>query len=68
MDFNLSEEERALQDTARKFAREVMRPRSAHHDETGTFPREIIQQAAELGLMNMTLPTEVGGNHLSHFA
>jgi acyl-CoA dehydrogenase len=68
MDFNLSDEERALQDAARKFAREVMRPKAAHHDEHELFPREIIQQAAELGLMNMTLPTSVGGNQLSHTA
>ena len=50
MDFNLSDEERALQDTARKFAREVMRPKSAHHDEHSLFPREIIRQAAHTPL------------------
>ena len=49
-------------------AREVMRPKAAHHDEQGTFPREILQQASELGLMNMTLPSSVGGNELSHVA
>jgi acyl-CoA dehydrogenase len=68
MDFNLSDEERALQDAARKFAREVMRPKAAHCDEHEIFPREILQQAAELGLMNMTLPSEVGGNQLTHTA
>ena len=68
MDFNLSDEERALQDAARKFAREVMRPKAAHCDEHELFPREIIAQAAELGLMNMTLPAEIGGNQLSHTA
>ena len=68
MDFNLSDEEKALQETARKFAREVMRPKAAHHDEHGTFPKDILQQAAELGLMNMTLPASVGGNQLSHVA
>ena len=43
-----------------------MRPKSAHHDEHSLFPKEIMRQAAELGLMNMTLPTSVGGNQLSH--
>ncbi len=68
MHFGLSDDEKALQEAARKFAREVMRPRSAHYDEKSEFPREIITQAAELGFMNMTLPAEVGGLELPHVA
>src|SRR5688572_5774491 len=68
MDFRLSDDERALQDTARKFAREVMRPKAAHCDEHSLFPRDIIQQAWELGLINMTIPTGLGGVGLSHLA
>ncbi|MBK7862277.1 MAG: acyl-CoA dehydrogenase family protein [Archangiaceae bacterium] len=68
MDFRLSDDERALQDTARKFAREVMRPKAAHCDEQSLFPREIIQQSHELGLLNMTIPQELGGVGLSHLA
>lgn len=68
MDFSLSDDLKALQDSARKFAREVMRPKSAHYDELSEFPKEIIQAASELGLMNMTLPAEVGGNELPHLA
>jgi acyl-CoA dehydrogenase len=66
MNFSLTDDLKALQETARKFAREVMRPKAAHYDETSQFPREIIQQAWELGLMNMTLPQEVGGVEVSH--
>jgi acyl-CoA dehydrogenase len=68
MNFDLSDDEKALQDTARKFAREVMRPKAAYHDEHELFPREIIQQAWELGLINMTIPTEYGGVGLAHLA
>ncbi len=68
MDFSLSDDERALQDTARKFARDVMRPKAAHHDEHSSFPKEIIKQAWELGLINMTIPTELGGVGLTHAA
>lgn len=68
MHFGLSDDEKALQETARKFARDVMRPKSAHYDEKGEFPREIITQASELGLMNMTLPAEIGGMELPHVA
>src|SRR4051812_26154973 len=68
MNFSLSDDERALQDTARKFARDVIRPKAAHCDEHSIFPREIIQQAWELGLINMTIPQELGGTGLSHLA
>src|SRR6185295_12555435 len=68
MDFRLSDDERALQDTARKFAREVMRPKAAHCDEQSIFPRDVIQQAWELGLINTTIPQDLGGVGLSHLA
>lgn len=68
MNFGLSDDEKALQDTARKFAREVMRPQAAHCDETSTFPKDIIRQASELGLMNLTIPAEFGGMELPHVA
>jgi acyl-CoA dehydrogenase len=66
VDFNLSEEQRALQETARKYAREVVRPKAAHYDEVAEFPKDLIAQAFELGLLNMTIPTDLGGVGLSH--
>ncbi|HZH04146.1 MAG TPA: acyl-CoA dehydrogenase family protein [Myxococcaceae bacterium] len=66
MDFSFSDEQRALQEAARKFAREVMRPKAAHCDETAEFPKEIIAQAHEMGLFNMTVPESMGGVGLSH--
>ncbi len=66
MDFALSEEQRALQDAARVFAAEVMRPQAAHFDETAELPKEILKQAFELGLFNMTIPESLGGVGLSH--
>lgn len=68
MNFGLSDDEKALQETARRFAREVMRPKAAHCDETNHFPKDIIQQSSELGLMNMTIPAEFGGMELPHVA
>ncbi|MBL9039672.1 MAG: acyl-CoA dehydrogenase family protein [Archangium sp.] len=68
MNFSLSEDEKALQSTARNFARDVMRPKAAHCDEHSIFPKDIVKQAWELGLLNMTIPTEFGGVGLSHFA
>lgn len=61
IDFSLTEEQQALQELARKFAREEMAPKAAHHDETGEFPAEIAKKAWELGLMNTHVPPDYGG-------
>ncbi len=61
IDFTLTEEQTALQTLARKFAREEIAPKAAHHDETGAFPREIAKKAWELGLMNTHIPEAYGG-------
>ncbi len=61
IDFDLSEEQKQLQDLARKFAKEEIIPKAAHHDEKGEFPREIAKKAWELGLMNTHIPAEYGG-------
>ncbi|RKG94462.1 acyl-CoA dehydrogenase [Corallococcus sp. CA053C] len=66
MEFQLTESQRALQDAARKYAREVVRPKAAHYDETSEFPRDLLSAAFELGLLNMAIPTEYGGVGLSH--
>jgi acyl-CoA dehydrogenase len=66
MEFQLTDAQRALQETARKYAREVVRPKAAHYDETATFPKDLLSTAWELGLMNMAIPAEYGGVGLSH--
>jgi acyl-CoA dehydrogenase len=60
-EFTLSEEQKQLQASARKFAEEVMSPVALRHDEEHRFPREIIEQAFELGLVNLGVPPELGG-------
>src|SRR5712692_5789612 len=49
----LSEEERLVRDTVRKFVRERVVPIIGKHFEAGTFPREVIPTIAELGLLGM---------------
>jgi len=66
MDFSLTDDQKALQETARKFAREVIRPKAAHYDETAEFPRDLIEKGWELGLMNLAIPQEAGGLGLPH--
>ena len=61
MDFSLTEQQVQLQETARKFAREVMEPVAREHDEQHKFPHAIIEQAFELGLINLGVPEAYGG-------
>jgi glutaryl-CoA dehydrogenase len=55
IDHLLSEEERLVRDTVRKFVRERVLPIIGEHFEAGTFPRELIPALAELGLLGMHL-------------
>jgi len=64
--FALTDEQRALQDTARRFARAEIVPVAARLDREERFPREICEKAFELGLVNLTVPAELGGPGLSH--
>ncbi|MBW2716814.1 MAG: acyl-CoA dehydrogenase family protein, partial [Deltaproteobacteria bacterium] len=65
MQFELTDEQLALQDAARRFAREEIVPIAAKHDQSGEFPRKIIQMAWDLGLSSTAIPTEFGGIGLS---
>ncbi len=67
VDFFLNDEQRQIQQLANQFATKEVKPRSAHHDETGEFPREICAKAWELGLMNTHIPDEYGGMGLGSF-
>src|SRR6266536_2226683 len=53
IDHLLSEEERLVRNTVRKFVRERVLPIIGEHFEAGTFPRELIPAIAELGLLGM---------------
>src|SRR2546429_5160838 len=53
VDHLLSEEERMVRDTVRKFVSERVLPIIGDHFEAGTFPHELIPTIAELGLLGM---------------
>jgi butyryl-CoA dehydrogenase len=61
MRIELTEEQKLLQETVRRFAEEVVRPRAKEIDESGEFPRSFFDQAAELGLAGVSVPEEHGG-------
>src|SRR6266436_5283887 len=55
IDALLSEEERMVRDTVRKFVNERVLPIIGEHFEAGTFPRELIPEIADMGLLGMHL-------------
>ncbi len=61
MDFLLTEEQKMLKEMVAKFASEKIAPVAADNERNHRFPKEIIEEAGELGLMGIAYPTEYGG-------
>jgi acyl-CoA dehydrogenase len=61
MEFELTEEQRALKDLARKFSEQEIIPRAREYDEKEIFPRDICAKAFAAGLMNFAVPADLGG-------
>ena len=61
MDFDLSEDQRAFQDTARQFAADVLLPNAAIWDATRTFPADALRQACGLGFGGIYVDEAHGG-------
>jgi butyryl-CoA dehydrogenase len=61
MDFSLDPAHEDFLAQVRRFATDVVAPKAAEIDTTGVFPRELIAQAAAIGLTGVTLPADVGG-------
>ncbi|MBV9100230.1 MAG: acyl-CoA dehydrogenase family protein [Candidatus Dormibacteraeota bacterium] len=55
LDDQLSDDERLVRDTVRAFVRDRVLPTIGEHFEKGTFPRELMAEVAELGLLGMHL-------------
>ncbi len=65
--FELSDEERMIQQTAREFADGEIAPVAAENDAKERFPEDIIKKLGELGFMGMLVPEEYGGAALGNF-
>ena len=61
LDFELSEEQRAVRDLCREFAREVVAPAADELDREHRFPYDIVRQMGELGVFGLPFPEEWGG-------
>jgi alkylation response protein AidB-like acyl-CoA dehydrogenase len=66
VDFALTEEQRAIQQTAREFARREIDPIVEEIDEHQKFPREVMAKAGELGFLGVLFPEEYGGAGLGY--
>ena len=62
MNFELSDEQKLIQHTAREFARREILPVAAQCDREASFPMEVAAKAREVGVTNMTVPNEYGGS------
>lgn len=66
MDFEFSDEQREIQRSVREFAEREIRPHVMEWDEAQHFPRELLPQLAQLGLMGATVSREFGGSELGY--
>ncbi|PJK16817.1 acyl-CoA dehydrogenase [Chryseomicrobium excrementi] len=60
MELRFTEEQNMMRNMVREFAKEKIAP-FIEHMEAGEFPREIIKEMGELGLMGITIPEQYGG-------
>ena len=63
--FTLTDDERAIRDTARDFAAEHLAPNAVEWDQTKHFPVDVLRKAASLGMGGIYIREDVGGSELS---
>ncbi|MGX5724362.1 isobutyryl-CoA dehydrogenase [Metapseudomonas otitidis] len=68
MDFDLSDEQRLLTDSARAFAARELAPHAADWDREHHFPVEVIRRAAEQGYLGLYIAEDDGGLGLSRLS
>ena len=65
MDLHLTDDQRLLRDSVREFAERELRPHVMTWDEAQHFPMDLLPKLADLGLMGIQFPEEVGGSGMS---
>jgi len=61
MEFQLTDEQKQLRDEVRKFADEEIRPVATEYDVEEEYPYEVMDKAADMGLLAPHVPVEYGG-------
>ncbi len=68
MQFELNDEQKLIQGTARRIAKERVAPRAAEMDETGEYPHDIFEAFRDVELLGLTIPEQYGGSGAGVFA
>jgi len=66
MNFDYSETQKMVAESAREFAQQYIFPHVMEWDETQTFPIEVFKKAGEMGFMGILVPEELGGSGLGY--
>lgn len=66
MNFQFTEEQELIAESARNFAEQYIRPHIMEWDETQHFPVEVLKKAGEMGFMGIFIPEEYGGSGLGY--
>jgi len=61
MRLELTDEQRMVQDLAREFAEQELKPIAAECDREGRFPHATVKRMGELGLLGIVVPESLGG-------
>lgn len=65
MDLHLTDDQRLLRDSVREFAEREIRPHVMAWDEAQRFPMDLLPRLADLGLMGIQFPEDLGGAGMS---
>jgi len=68
MNFDLTQEQKAIREAARRFADTEIVPFARKNDEEGRFPHETVKKMGELGYLAGPLPVEYGGSGMDYIA
>jgi len=66
MNFNLTENQRMIQEMTRDFAKQRVLPYRNEWDDKEHFPIDILKEAGELGLLGVLVPEEYGGSGMGY--
>jgi butyryl-CoA dehydrogenase len=66
IDFELTDEQRLVRDTARDFADNEIAPRARANDRSGRFDTELVKKLADVGFIGPILPEEYGGRGIDY--
>src|SRR3978361_1254067 len=68
MNFDLTDEQRLIQDTVREFVDERVLPVAVQNDIDHKLDRDLIDGMAELGILGIVIPEQYGGSGLDFVA